>query len=49
VRFVVPAAVTAGQYRVSLATRWTKHKNKFTDEARTSVYGRVVTVSAAPP
>ncbi|GAB6392221.1 MAG: DUF4469 domain-containing protein [Treponematales bacterium] len=48
VRFVVPAAVTAGQYRVSLATRWTKHKNKFTDEARTSVYGRVVTVSAAP-
>jgi hypothetical protein len=48
VRFVVPAAVTAGQYRVSLATRWTKHKNKFTDEVRTSVYGRVVTVSAAP-
>jgi hypothetical protein len=48
VRFVVPTAVTAGQYRVSLATRWTKHKNKFTDEARTSVYGRVVTVSAAP-
>jgi hypothetical protein len=48
VRFVVPAAVTEGQYRVSLATRWSQGHGKFTDEVRTSVYGRVVTVSAPP-
>jgi hypothetical protein len=48
VRFVVPAAVTAGQYRVSLATRWSQGHGKFTDEVRTGVYERVVTVSAPP-
>jgi len=47
VRFVVPAAVTAGQYHVSLASRWAGRKDKFTAEVRTGVHERVVTVSAS--
>jgi hypothetical protein len=47
VRFVVPASVTPGQYRVSLASRWAGRKDKFTAELRTGVHERVVTVSAS--
>jgi hypothetical protein len=46
VRFVVPASLAAGQYRVSLASQWGGRKDKFTTEVRTGVYDHIVTVSA---
>jgi hypothetical protein len=44
VQFVLPAAVTAGEWMVKLATQATKNKEVFTKEVRESVYPYPVTV-----
>jgi len=44
-QFILPAAVTAGQWRVSVATQAGANSKKLMPEPRTGYYGRVVTVS----
>ena len=46
VQFVLPAAVTAGEWMVKLATQATKNKDVFAKEVRASVYATPVLVKA---
>jgi hypothetical protein len=46
VQFVLPAAVTAGEWMVKLATQATKNKEVFAKEVRESVYPTPVLVKA---